>query len=129
MSTSGIERLGFTKSISPKDKLSSKKGSKKSSQGTGKISDSLKISSKAKEVSSMMNTLRDVQNQLDANPKVAGKVHNEFDFGFLGDLFGDNSRNIEKVLKGVTQEIKNNVNTAVNVHSNMDVAEVQSFIS
>ncbi len=129
MSTSGIERLGFTKSISPKDKLSSKKGSKKSSQGTGKISDSLKISSKAKEVSSMMNTLRDVQNQLDANPKVAGKVHNEFDSGFLGDLFGDNSRNIEKVLKGVTQEIKNNVSAAVNVHSNMDAVEVQSFIS
>lgn len=129
MSTSGIERLGFTKPISPKDKLSSKGRSKKSSQSTGRISDSLNISPKAKQVSGMFNVLNDVKNQIESNPNAAGKVHNNFNLNSLGDLFGTNSSNIENVLKGVTEQIKNNVNAAVNVHNNISAAEVAKFIA
>jgi len=128
MSTSGIERLGFTKPISPKDKLS-KKGSKKSSQTTGKVNDSLSISPDGKQISEMFRTLVSVKSQLESNPKVAGKVHNDFNRNSVGDLFGSNTSDIETVLKGITKEITNNVNAAVKVHNNISVAEVSKFIS
>lgn len=128
MSTSGIERLGFTKPISPKDKLS-KKGSKNSSQTTGKVNDSLSISPGGKQISEMFRTLASVKGQLESNPKVAGKVHNDFNRSSVGDLFGSNTSDIETVLKGITKEITNNVNAAVKVHNNISVAEVSKFIS
>ena len=128
MSTSGIERLGFTKPISPKDKLS-KKGSKKSSQTTGKVNDSLSISPGGKQISEMFRTLASVKGQLESNPKVAAKVHNDFNRSSVGDLFGSNTSDIETVLKGITKEITNNVNAAVKVHNNISVAEVSKFIS
>lgn len=128
MSTSGIERLGFTKPISPKDKLS-KKGSKNSSQKTGKVNDSLSISSDGKQVSEMFRTLTSVKGKLESNPKIAGKVHNDFNRNSLGDLFGNNTSDIERVLKGIAQEITNNIGAAVKVHNNISVAEVSKFIS
>lgn len=128
MSTSGIEKLGIAKPISPKQKVSSKRGSKNSSEGTGRISDSADISTQGKQLSEMFSILKDVKSKVASNPSVAGKLHKNFDLTSLGNLFGINSLDIENVLKGITNEINNNANAAVNVHSNINAGEVAKLI-
>jgi len=128
MSTSGIEKLGMTKPISPKQKISSKKGSKNSSGNTGRISDSADISTQGKQLSEIFGTLNDVKNKIASNPGIAGKLHKNFDLTTLGNLFGINSLDIENVLKGITNEISNNASAAVNVHSNINAGEVAKLI-
>lgn len=127
MSTSGIEKLGITKPISPKQKVS-KRGNKNSSESTGRISDSADISTQGKQLSEMFGILKDVKSKVASNPAVAGKLHKNFDLTSLGNLFGINSLDIENVLKGITNQISNNANAAVNVHSNINAGEVAKLI-
>ncbi|NOX18760.1 MAG: hypothetical protein GXO87_10835 [Chlorobi bacterium] len=125
MST-GISKIGAGAPITPKEKASARKNSKKEVDGGSSVKDSIQLSKDGLKLEEMFQQVRLIKKRVEEKPELAAQVH-----GFVPEkiveLFDEKASEVKSNLDRIMKSLKENSDIADSVHS-LDAKSVLSLL-
>jgi len=125
MST-GISKIGTGVPITPKEKISARKGSKSEVDDSSPVKDSLQLSKDGLKLEEMFQQVRLIKKRVEEKPELASQVH-----GFvpekIAELFDEKASEVKSNLDRIMKSLKEKTHIADNVHS-LDAKSVLTLL-